>query len=277
MGYSPAWLKILEAKLKDSNQTVAIDSVTQLYSNAFKIQLDSVNCLAKFGPAIVDESLGLREISQVANGPITPRILISDNEILLTEWIDQVSRSPGHEEELGRCLANLHNRQGDYWGGGSHWIGNCEVDPVRDLDGAKFYGYRLVELAQRCGMQGEILPIVERLDSLVPFGSPRLLHGDLWWGNILWGQANNVWVIDPSQHYGHPEEDLAMLALFAPISERTIAAYQEIRSLEDGWPERVELWQLYPLLVHTILFGEAYRSKAVRIAEQLNNFKTRKD
>jgi fructosamine-3-kinase len=47
-----------------------------------------------------------------------------------------------------------------------------------------------------------------------------------------------------------------------------LAAYQEVRPLHDGWAERVALFQLSPLLVHAVLFGGAYSSRASDIAHR---------
>ena len=74
------------------------------------------------------------------------------------------------------------------------------------------------------------------------------------------------WLIDPAAHGGHRELDLSMLRLFGSISERTLAAYEEVEPLADGWRDRVGLWQLQPLLVHAILFGGSYGSAVERTA-----------
>jgi fructosamine-3-kinase len=44
------------------------------------------------------------------------------------------------------------------------------------------------------------------------------------------------------------------------------SAYEEVAPLAAGWEERVELYQLLPLLVHALLFGGSYRGAAERIA-----------
>jgi fructosamine-3-kinase len=92
------------------------------------------------------------------------------------------------------------------------------------------------------------------------------VHGDLWWGNVLFGSDGQSWLIDPSVHGGHPEEDLAMLALFGPVPERLVRAYDEVHPLTSGWQDRVALFQLYPLLVHAVLFGAGYRAQAEAVA-----------
>ena len=93
--------------------------------------------------------------------------------------------------------------------------------------------------------------VIGKLTALLPEEPPARLHGDLWNGNVLWGQESRVWLIDPAAYGGHRELDLAMLALFGlPHLPRVLEAYQERAPLAEGWEERVPLHQLFPLLVH---------------------------
>jgi len=71
-------------------------------------------------------------------------------------------------------------------------------------------------------------------------------------------------VVDPAAYGGHRELDLAMMRLFGGFSSATFAAYEEVAPLASGHEERVELLQLYPVLVHTALFGGHYGSTARR-------------
>ena len=95
---------------------------------------------------------------------------------------------------------------------------------------------------------------------------PARLHGDLWTGNVVFTTAGAV-LIDPSAHGGHRVTDLAMLALFgAPHLSRILAAYEAASSqLPSGWRGLIGLHQVYPLLVHTVLFG-GYAGQAVQAA-----------
>jgi len=172
-------------------------------------------------------------------------------------------------EDLGHALAVLHCQRTPAWGGGSSWVGRCPVDPAAWSDGPGFYRHRLAELAARAGLEPAVALVVDRLPELAPFDQPRLVHGDLWWGNVLRGADGRRWLIDPSVHGGHPEEDLAMLALFGPLPARLVAAYVEVAPLADGWPARLALWQLAPLLVHAVVFGGAYRSQVVAAARRV--------
>ncbi len=47
-----------------------------------------------------------------------------------------------------------------------------------------------------------------------------------------------------------------------PQLQRALEAYHAETPLADGWEDRVPLHQLYPLLVHTCLFGASYGARA---------------
>ncbi len=89
--------------------------------------------------------------------------------------------------------------------------------------------------------------------------SPRLIHGDLWSGNLIITREGSIFFIDPSACYSHPEQDLAMLMLFgSPIASSELSKIAESTGSPPGFQERVPFWQIYPLLVHLILFGRSY-------------------
>jgi fructosamine-3-kinase len=59
-----------------------------------------------------------------------------------------------------------------------------------------------------------------------------------------------------------------MLALFGAVPDRLLGAYAELQPLSPGWEERVALFQIYPLLVHAVLFGGGYRARAEAAARR---------
>ena len=59
-----------------------------------------------------------------------------------------------------------------------------------------------------------------------------------------------------------------MLRLFGAPSSRTVAAYEEVAPLADGHEDRVGLYQLFPLLVHAVLFGGGYGASVERAARR---------
>ncbi|MGJ8521410.1 putative ketoamine kinase [Carnimonas sp. R-84981] len=97
---------------------------------------------------------------------------------------------------------------------------------------------------------------------------PARIHGDLWSGNLLWSDSGAV-LIDPAAHGGHPLDDLAMLGVFsAPFIDDIYAGYEHSTALPDQWRQRLPLHQLYPLLVHAVLFGSGYGTAAARAAQR---------
>jgi fructosamine-3-kinase len=247
-----------------------LDTARPLGGNAWFVEAGGRTFVAKTGPGARDEAGGLRQLGAVRQGPPVPEVVFADDLLVVTVAVAQAPRTQAHEESLGRDLAALHATPLEQWGGGSSLIGNCHVDASTWPDGAAFYGARLGELAARCGLEDPVHRVVDRLPQLLPAGGPALLHGDLWWGNVLFGADGRAWLIDPSVHGGHPEEDLAMLALFGRVPDRLLAAYQDVSPLQPGWQERVALFQLYPLLVHTVLFGAGYRSQAEAVASRFS-------
>jgi fructosamine-3-kinase len=234
------------------------------------VRIDGRDLVLKTGPGALDEAEGLRLLAGVPGAPPVPEVVLAEPDLLVTTFVASGERSRRHEEDLGRMLATLHGAAWGDWGGGSRFVGDCRVDNRTARDGADFYARRLGELASRCHLEQEVARVVARLDLLLPPGGPALLHGDLWWGNVLWGADGRPWLIDPSVHGGHPEEDLAMLALFGAVPSGLLNAYHEVRPLDNSWQTRVQLFQLYPLLVHSVLFGGSYVGRAVAVTRHFS-------
>jgi fructosamine-3-kinase len=95
---------------------------------------------------------------------------------------------------------------------------------------------------------------------------PALLHGDLWGGNVLVGGDRVSGLIDPACYYGHSEVDIAMLQMFDHPGEAFFSAYGK---LEAGHKERLDIYRLWPALVHLRLFGSGYRPLVERLLTEL--------
>jgi fructosamine-3-kinase len=62
--------------------------------------------------------------------------------------------------------------------------------------------------------------------------------------------------------------DLAMAQLFGGFDPSFFDHYQEVNPLEGNWQARTRIFQLYPLLVHLLLFGGKYRQQVEEILVQ---------
>jgi fructosamine-3-kinase len=203
-----------------------------------------------------------------------------DPAFLALEWIEEGQLDAVGEEELGRGLASLHAAGAPAFGAppgtGPLRIGPLVLpnDPAPDWPG--FYAEQrlhplLAPAADGGALSGAGVRAVERVcetaDELAgPPEPPARLHGDLWSGNVLGGADGRPWLVDPAAYGGHREVDLAMLRLFGDPGPRVLGAYAEAAPLADGHEERLALWQLFPLLVHTVLFGGSYGARAEQAA-----------
>jgi fructosamine-3-kinase len=204
---------------------------------------------------------------------------------LALEWVEPGRASADAAEGLGRELAALHRAGADAHGAlppGSPdqvlRIGPLELACGPAESWPAFYATRFLEplaaMACECGSlssadAGAVADVCARIDHLAgPPEAPARLHGDLWSGNVHGDASGRLWLIDPAAYGGHREVDLAMLRLFGAPSERLFRAYDEAFPLADGHEERIELWQLFPLLVHAVLFGASYGKAAGRAARR---------
>jgi fructosamine-3-kinase len=228
------------------------------------------------------EAAGLRWL-RAASAVAVPEVLVELPSLLALEWIEPGPPSVAAAERFGRELARMHRAGAD--GFGAPWdgyIGRLPLDNSRYSGtwGAWFAQRRIAPFL-RLSVDGGALSmadarLVERSGERIAGGSlggleePARIHGDLWPGNLVWAR-DRAWLVDPAAHGGHRETDLAFLALFggAPHLDRLVAAYNEEWPLAEGWRERVPAHQLHLMLVHTALFGAAYRSDVIRRAERI--------
>ena len=198
-----------------------------------------------------------------------PEVIEVGDDFLALEWVEPGSLDAAGEEDLGRGLAGLHAAGADAFGAERLNLGPLSFDVTTADDWPAFYAERLVRpLAERVGCE-PALRVCDRIDALVgPPEPPARLHGDLWSGNVHADAQGRPWLVDPAAYGGHREVDLAMLRLFGAPSPRTMAAYEEVAPLAEGHEDRVELYQLFPLLVHAVLFGGGYRASAEAAARR---------
>jgi fructosamine-3-kinase len=219
------------------------------------------------------EAVGLRWLA-AAEAVRVPEVLDLSHGVLVIEWIEPGPATSATPVALGSGLAALHAAGAPAFGADADgFIGSIPQrnTPASD-DWPSFWFTRRIEpLSRQAHDRGNLpprsLPLVARLgdrlaDLAGPPEPPARLHGDLWSGNVLTGADGIPWIIDPAAYGGHREVDLAMLHLFGSPPPAVIDAYDEATPLADGWRERLELWQLEPLLTHTVMFGGGYGQQA---------------
>jgi fructosamine-3-kinase len=227
------------------------------------------------------EAAGLAWVADARAVDVPTVLAVSDDEpaLLALSWIEAGAPAASTEDDLGRRLAALHSAGAPCFGRedrrttGSRALPN---DPAATW--VEFYATRRLLPLARLAAEADALspPTIDRLVALAgrldqvggPTEPPARLHGDLWAGNRIVGTGGRSWLIDPAAHGGHREFDLAMMRLFGGFGTDCFAAYDEVFPLADGWPERVALHQIAPLVVHAIKFGGGYVGAATRAIER---------
>lgn len=186
---------------------------------------------------------------------------------------DQVrdqARHHARETVASGCVYGLH---------GDNFIGEL-AQPNRFMDDwAEFYGQFRLKPQWELGLQnGTIAPgsararrleyVVGHVDRWIPRRpGVSVLHGDLWAGNAMAARGAKdadpaPYLLDPSAYFGHHEVDLAFSEYFGGFSPSFYSAYREVFPWDECYHERKPLYQLYYILVHLNLFGEAYGADA---------------
>jgi fructosamine-3-kinase len=225
------------------------------------------------------EAAGLNWL-RAAGTVAVPEVITELPELLALEWVEPGEPTVAAAERFGRELAAVHRAGAPHFG--ADWpgfIGSLPQDntPSPGPWPEWFATYRLAPYLRLSVDNGALTTaecaLVERIiDRIGEYGGaepPARIHGDLWPGNLIWGEDGRVWLVDPAAHGGHRETDLACLALFggAPHLPVILDAYQETWPLADGWQARVPVHQLHLVLVHTAMFGATYR-ESVRVTAE---------
>jgi fructosamine-3-kinase len=227
--------------------------------------LDGRTAIVKTGGAARIEAGMLKAIS--ASGAPAPKVHAVRDGLLVMEAMPSHGALGGAWRDLGVALAKMHAARGRQCG----WAQDYAFSSVAIPNGwmaswPAFWAERRLlpscsqiapELARRIETLAADLP--NRLPNLP---APSLLHGDLWGGNILASGARITAFIDPACYYGHGEVDIAMLNLF---DHPSLAFYEAYGGLAPGHAERLNIYQLWPALVHLRLFGVGYRGMVERI------------
>jgi len=217
------------------------------------------------------EANGLRLIRST-NTLFVPEVLHSGvagkYSFLLMEFLEPGRHQKNFWEHFGIQLAKMHRHPATLFGlDHDNYIGSLKQLNTQNESWADFFLAARLEPQFKMAMAANKLPsnaldwlenIAKVIDDIMPMEKPSLLHGDLWNGNFLVSNEGAACVIDPAVYYGHREMDLAMTKLFGGFDQDFYEAYHSEFPLMQGFEQRFDIYNLYPLLVHVNLFGGGY-------------------
>lgn len=177
-------------------------------------------------------------------------------------------------------LARMHLISDEVFGGQDNYIGALDQKNQSRNNWVTFYRENRLQPQFQQALDAGYLThsdmslidrLLDKLSELMPIERPALVHGDLWSGNILGTISDGILMIDPCPYFGHREIDLAMMELFSGVPVRKLLPYYEaVYPLVRGLYDRLEVYQLYYLLVHLNMFGTAYLPGVKRIIRKFS-------
>jgi fructosamine-3-kinase len=216
------------------------------------------------------EAYMLRYLREKSDLPV-PEVYYGSETLLLMEFVEGTSHfSNKAERHAAELLARLHGITADSYGHERDTlIGALDQPNLPTKSWTEFFrDHRLLHIAHVAHEAGR-LPVEdlhrverfsEKVDELIEDPNPpALIHGDVWSANVLARGDRITAFLDPAIYYADPEIELAFISLFDSFGRPFFDRYQEIRPIRDGFFEvRRDLYNLYPLLVHTYYFGGGY-------------------
>ncbi len=248
-------------------------------NNAIHLNTDAGHFFLKWNNHAPDdmfekEAAGL-ELLMHSGKVNVPRPILYGNfegkKFLLMEYLDSAGMARNYWEELGHSLALLHreNIAGKYGLDYDNYIGRLVQKNRFHENWIEFFIEERLEVQLKLALQqgevniqfaGRYRKFYDRLQDLLPDSPPSLLHGDLWSGNVMTGPDGKAWLIDPAVYYGHREIELSFTRMFGGFGSGFYAAYHETYPLNPGFDKRVDIYNIYPSMVHVNLFGASYLS-----------------
>jgi fructosamine-3-kinase len=238
---------------------------TKLYNDMFEKEFWGLEKLSETGAVSVPKPLIFGEIGNIS--------------FLLLEHIESSVQRSNFWENFGHSLARLHKYSSVFFGlEYDNYIGSLrQSNHIHDNWITFFIEERLEPMLKLAvdnnkadrKMIRDFSVLFSELETIFPRESPSLLHGDLWNGNYMVSLSGDSCLIDPAIYFGHREMDIAMSKLFGGFSGAFYFSYNEIYPIEQGWESRLDVCNLYPLMVHVNLFGGNYLQSVKKI---LQNF-----
>lgn len=281
-------LQILESSGIDTRIGVSIKPLTGgSINDVYKVAAgDAIACVklnsaSRFPEMFDKEANGLIALD-VEGGPMVPRPIatgnIEDNAYLVLEYIPGGMQGSSFWDEFGQSLAVMHRYTAEHFGWEEdNYIGSLHQQNDHHKSWPEFFGECRIMPQVKMAVDDQKFTSVQarRLESLIPLlpellpnEPPSLIHGDLWSGNFMVAEGGKPCIFDPAVYYGSREMDIAMSQLFGGFSPEFYDAYNHHFPMEKGWEDRIDLHNLYPLLVHVNLFGGGYASQVNAIVNR---------
>lgn len=271
-----------------SSQSVSGGDINEV----FRVETNKGLCFMKINSAdsfpqmFAKEAEGLNVLRKSTSLKVPEVLATGEHEnlqYLLLQWLEKAPPALEFWKDFATGMAQLHQVSNPTFGWTTdNYIGSLKQANTPVKTWTEFYtNYRIMPLVEQlynssaftAGDLKNAQLVCNHFESIFPAEPPALLHGDFWAGNFMAVKANIYssesdglpCIYDPAVYFGHREMDIGLSLLFGGFDPKFYDHYNVCFPLETNWKKRVQLTQLYPLLVHAVLFGGSYISQCKQI------------
>ena len=227
--------------------------------------------------SIISEKNSLSYLAKISS--LVPKIKFNSNELLIIDYIENNNiKDKNYQIILAEEILKIHQNTKEKYGFkfDSQIGGLKQKNEFTDNWAVFFRDKRLNSIFELINNNNPMAShinqkmdkLLKNLHNFIPNNPiPRLLHGDLWAGNILYNNGKLVGLIDPGIFFGHNELEIAYLTWFNFVNEEFIKIYSNIIPIERDYFEYEPIYQLYYCLLNVHLWDRMY----IKDAEKLLN------
>ena len=240
-----------------------------------------ISVVAKVAERGLDtEAFMLKYLKENSQLPV-PTVHYSNEHVIIMEFIEtHYSADDKAQRHAAEVLAALHGVTAPLYGFERDTvIGSLRQPNPQTADWVDFFAnQRLIFMGRQAleekKIDAKMMKQIEKLAGKLSVyikkpNPPSLIHGDIWGGNILFGRSRVAAFLDPAIYYADAEIELAFIRLLGAFNDTFFGRYNELRPIAAGFEEeRADIYNVYPLLVHTRLFGTSYVRKVQRILDK---------
>ena len=231
--------------------------------------------------AIESEAENLKYLNKKFN--FFPKLINSNKNYLIIEFFENDGDKPTDTNlDFLESIIKIHNITNNLYGFEFNTqIGALEQSNKFENSWTNFYSNKrlspIFELASKKENMSDFINkkinyILKNINNFIPENpTPRLLHGDLWEGNIIFNNKNFTGFIDPGSFYGHNEMEVAYLRWFNPqfIDSNFLDKYKRYINIDKYYLDYEPIYQLYYALCNVALWDRSYINEVKNLLEKI--------
>ena len=229
--------------------------------------------------SIISEKNSLSYLANITS--LVPKIKFNSNELLIIDYIENNDiKDKNYQVILAEAISKIHQNTNNRYG----FQFDAQIGALKQTNEfidswvVFFREKRLNSIFELINndypmtnnINQKIEKLLKNIHNFIPNNPiPRLLHGDLWAGNILYNNGKLVGLIDPGIFFGHNELEIAYLTWFNFVNEEFLKIYSNIIPIERDYFEYEPIYQLYYCLLNVHLWDRIYIKEVEKLLNKI--------